>query len=70
MILEKKQNMPKQKININKDNLIIIRNKNNIDIDTEESIDSLEINDMDDEEIIEKKPKSKKKSSKSNTITI
>jgi transcription initiation factor TFIIB len=68
MILEKKQNMPKQKININKDNLIIIRNKNNIDIDTEESIDSLEINDMDDEEI--KKPKSKKKSSKSNTITI
>jgi transcription initiation factor TFIIB len=68
MILEKKQNMPKQKININKDNLIIIRNKNNIDIDTEESIESLEINDMDDEEI--KKPKSKKKSSKSNTITI
>jgi len=69
MILEKKQNMPKQKININKDNLIIIKDKSNIDIDTEESIDSHIINDM-DEEVVEKKPKSKKKPSKSNTITV
>ncbi len=70
MILEKKQNMPKQKININKDNLIIVKDKNNIDIDTEESIDAHIINDMDDEEIVEKKPKAKKKLPKTNSITI
>ncbi len=70
MILEKKQNMPKQKININKDNLIIVKEKINIDIDTEESIDAHIINEMDDEIEVEKKPKSKKKTSKSNNIII
>jgi transcription initiation factor TFIIB len=37
MILEKKQNMPKQKTNINKDNLVILKNDdddNDIDIDS------------------------------------
>ena len=74
MILEKKQNLPKQKININKDNLIVIKNKNNnTNIDSTESDNIL--NDFDEEEEVEeviktkKIPKSKKEP-KSNTLTI
>jgi transcription initiation factor TFIIB len=72
MILEKKQNMPKQKININKDNLIVIKNTTNNNIEIE-SIDSDNIiNDFDnddDEEPEEVKPKKQTKS-KLNTLTI
>jgi transcription initiation factor TFIIIB Brf1 subunit/transcription initiation factor TFIIB len=64
MILEKKQNMPKQKININKDNLIIIKdNSNLLEVESEELI----INGFDTEEDsdTQKLSKSKKKSDKS-----
>ena len=40
MILEKKQSLPKQKININKDNLIML--KNNIDVDIDIDINTTE----------------------------
>jgi transcription initiation factor TFIIB len=78
MILEKKQNMPKQKININKDNLIIIKDNkktdNNIDIDfdTIDSEESLFENTISDSDKPDKKikPKKKETKSKTNTITI
>jgi hypothetical protein len=63
MILEKKQNMPKQKTNINKDNLIILKNDKNIDIDIDIDIES----DSDDESITIIK---KNKKNISNTINV
>jgi transcription initiation factor TFIIB len=69
MILEKKQNLPKQKININKDNLIML--KNNVDIDID--IDTIDNNTTDEEPtiIINKKSiKTVKEIKPKKTITV
>jgi transcription initiation factor TFIIB len=68
MILEKKQNMPKQKININKDNLIVLKNDNLIDESDEELDDNSYESSEDDTKI--KQNKVEKKKSKSKNITI
>ncbi len=72
MILEKKQNMPKQKANINKDNLIVLKNDNNIEIEEdtdEDNSESDEETDSENEKVSLKIKKNKSKT-KSNTITV
>lgn len=66
MILEKKQNMPKQKSNINKDNLIVIRENKEVDvnIDIDELLtNTTEENETETEEIDDKKIQKSKKES-------
>jgi transcription initiation factor TFIIB len=70
MILEKKQNMPKQKTNINKENLIVLKNDIDIDINVDSDSDTLS-NELSSESDTKKKSKIKNKSKiKTNTITV
>jgi transcription initiation factor TFIIB len=68
MILEKKQNMPKQKTNINKDNLVILKNDTDNIIDIEIDINSL--SDTESTVIINKTQSKSLKTNKSKTKTI
>ena len=72
MILEKKQNMPKQKTNINKDNLIVLKKSNdiNINIDSDSDTETLS-NDFSELSESDTKKKSKSKNNtKNKTITV
>ena len=71
MILEKKQNMPKQKSNINKENLIIIKENKEIEF----NIDSEDIEELKDDSKTLLKPQKKynkkpKKEQENNIITV
>jgi transcription initiation factor TFIIB len=64
MILEKKQSLPKQKININKDNLIMLKNNVDIDVETTDEEPTIIINKKSIKIPKEVKPK------KNKTITV
>jgi transcription initiation factor TFIIB len=77
MILERKQNIPKQKVNINKDNLVVVKSSNNIDdtdyLSTEDSEiieKTIKVKKIKESKIKESKIKESKKKSVSKSISV